>query len=106
MPIKIVAEVPQGSVLALILYSLYINNASAAAGTHPALFVDIKCAYTAEKHECRALCKLQRGLTAASSWCERQNIKINEGKPVQFISPEDLESLTTYYNCTAETFPL
>jgi hypothetical protein len=71
MTIKIVAGVPQHSVLASILYSLYINNDSAAPGTHPALFTDDTCIYTVEKHECCILCKLQRGLTAANSWCER-----------------------------------
>jgi hypothetical protein len=28
----------------------------------------------------RVLCNLQRGLTAVNSWCERWNIRINEGK--------------------------
>jgi hypothetical protein len=36
--------------------------------------------YATEKHEGGVLCKLQRGLTAGISWCERWNIKIDEGK--------------------------
>jgi hypothetical protein len=47
---------------------------------HLALFADDTCVYATEKHELRVLYKLQRGLTAVESWCQRWNIKINEGK--------------------------
>jgi hypothetical protein len=62
------------------LYSLYINDAPAASGTYLALFADDTCVYATEKHERRVLCKLQRGLIAVNSWCERLNIKVTEGK--------------------------
>jgi hypothetical protein len=62
------------------LYNLYINESLAAPGTHLALFADDTCIYAKEKHEHRVLSKLQRGLTEARSWCERWNMKINEGK--------------------------
>jgi hypothetical protein len=64
---EILAEVPEGSVLALLLYSLYINDATAATGTHLALFVDHTCIYATEKHERRVLSKWQRGLIAVKS---------------------------------------
>jgi hypothetical protein len=70
--------VPQCSVLPPILYSLY--DASAAPETHLSLFADDICIYRSQKHERRVLCKLQRGLTALKSWCERRYVKINEGK--------------------------
>jgi hypothetical protein len=79
-PREIEARVPQGSVLALVLYSLHTDDASVAPRTHLALLVDNTCMYTTEKHERRVLCKLQRGLTAVNSRCERWNIKINEVK--------------------------
>jgi hypothetical protein len=79
-PRKVAAGVPQGYVLAPILYSLYINDAPAAPGIHLALFADDICAYATEKHERRVLNKLQRGLTAVGSWFQRWNIRINEGK--------------------------
>jgi hypothetical protein len=63
-PRKIGAGVPQGSVLAPVLYSLYINDAPAAQETQLSLFADDTCLYTAEKHERRVINKLQRGLTA------------------------------------------
>jgi hypothetical protein len=72
--------VPQGSVLAPVLYSLYINDAPAAPGIHFALFADDTCVYATEKHERLVLNKLQRGLIAVGSWCQRWNLKINEGK--------------------------
>jgi hypothetical protein len=50
-----------------------------APETHLALLADDTCIYATEKHERCVLCKLQRGLTAVKSLCERQNIKINEG---------------------------
>jgi hypothetical protein len=37
---EIAAGMPQGSMLAQILYSLYINDVLAAPGTHLALFMD------------------------------------------------------------------
>jgi hypothetical protein len=51
----------------------------AALETRRALFADDTrtCIYVVEEHERRVLCKLQRGLTAVNSRCERWNIKIN-----------------------------
>jgi hypothetical protein len=77
---NIAAGMPQGSILTPVLYSLYINDAPAAPGTHFTLFADDTCIYATEKHELPVPFKSQRGLTAVNSWCERWNIKINEGK--------------------------
>jgi hypothetical protein len=87
-PRKIVAGVTQGFILALILYSLYINVTPVAHRTHLALFADDTHIYTAHKHECRVLCKLQCDLTAVYSWCEHWNIKINDRKFRQSVFPE------------------
>jgi hypothetical protein len=73
-PRKIATGVPQCSII------LYTNSAAAATGTHLAHLADDTCIYAAEKYERLILCKLQRGLTAVKSWCERWNIGINEGK--------------------------
>jgi hypothetical protein len=78
-PRKVAAGVAQGSVLAPLLCSLYTNDAPAAPGIHLALFADDTCVYATEKHERRVLNTLQRGLNAVGSWCQRWNIKINEG---------------------------
>jgi hypothetical protein len=79
-PRKVASGVPHGSVLAPVLYSLYINDAPAAPGIHLALFADGTCVYATEKHELRVLNNLQRGLTAMGSWCHCWNIQSNEGK--------------------------
>jgi hypothetical protein len=76
-PRNIEAGVPEGSVLAPILYRLFLNDAPAARGTHLALFADDTCTYPTEKHERRVL---SCGLTAVNSRCEQWNIKINERK--------------------------
>jgi hypothetical protein len=72
----------RGSVLVPVLFSLYtcISDAPATPGIRLALFMNDSSIYATEKHECRVLSKIQRGLTAVGSWCECWNIKINEGK--------------------------
>jgi hypothetical protein len=51
LPRKVAAGVPQGSIFARVLNSLYINYAPAAPGMHVALFADDTCIYATEKHE-------------------------------------------------------
>jgi hypothetical protein len=92
VPREIVAEVPQGSVLAPVLNSLYINDASVAAGTHLARFAYGIFIYATEEHELRVLCKLQCGLIAAKSSCECWNIKIKNGKAWAIYFARRLES--------------
>jgi hypothetical protein len=58
--------------------------------TRPALFAVDTYIYVTEKHERRVFCKLQRGLTAVKSWCERWNIKIDEGKTQAIYFPRRL----------------
>jgi hypothetical protein len=59
-PRNVAAGLPQGSVLAPVLYALYINDAPAAPGIHLALITDDTCIYATEKHELRVLNKFQR----------------------------------------------
>jgi hypothetical protein len=51
MPRKIQAEVPQGSVLALTLYNLYINDVRLTPGVQLALITDDTCIYATERKE-------------------------------------------------------
>jgi hypothetical protein len=88
-PRKIAAGNPQHSIFDPILYNPYINDAPAAPGTHLALFAGDTCIYMTGKRKHHVLCKLQYELTAVNSWCERWNIKINEGR-TQVISPKHI----------------
>jgi hypothetical protein len=77
--------VPQGFILAQVLYSLYINDATATHGIYLALFAYDTCIYATEKHESRVFNKFQRALAAVVSWCQRWNI--NEGKALAIYFP-------------------
>jgi hypothetical protein len=79
-PRNMQAGVPQGSILPRTLYTLYINDTPQTLGVYLALFADDTCLYSTDREESHVLRKLQRGLTAMESWCERWNIKINEAK--------------------------
>jgi hypothetical protein len=96
-PRKTAAGIPQESVLATVLYSLYTNNAPAEPGTHLALFADDTCIYEPENNK-HVLNKLQHDLNAVNLWCECWNIKIIEGKTLVIYFSRNLESLMTYYN--------
>jgi hypothetical protein len=63
-PRKIAAEVLQGSVLAPIWYTLYIQMMPQRHLEFNLLWADDTCIYATEKHERRVFCKLHRGLTA------------------------------------------
>jgi hypothetical protein len=65
-PRDIQAGVPQGSIIAPTLYS-----------THK-WYSPNTCVYATDCKEDYVLRKLQRGLSAIETWCERWNIKINE----------------------------
>jgi retron-type reverse transcriptase len=76
------AGVPQGSVLSPTLYSIhvYINDTPRTPDVYLGLFADDTCIYATDRKEGYVLRKLQRGLSAIETWCERWNIKINEDK--------------------------
>jgi hypothetical protein len=81
VPRKIMASLPQGSVLAPVLYSLYINDAP--RGTwNSSCFVRERTLYLRGR-ETSALCSLQTATGhhySVKSWCERCNTKTNEGE--------------------------
>jgi hypothetical protein len=66
-PRKIAAGVPQLSILAPVLYTLYINDSPATPKIHLSLVADDTCIYATEKHESRVLNNLKRGLTVVGS---------------------------------------
>jgi hypothetical protein len=80
-PRKMQAGVPQVSVLSPTLFSLYINDILQTYGVHLALVADDTSLYSTDFKVGFIVTKLQRGLNSMETWCERWNIKINEGKP-------------------------
>jgi hypothetical protein len=74
------AEVPQGFILSLTLFNMYINDTPQTIGVHLALFADDTCLYVTERKESYVLRKLQRELNSMAEWSNRWNIKINEDK--------------------------
>jgi hypothetical protein len=54
-PGRIVTGVPHAFVLYPILYGLYLNDNTAAPGTHLGLSLNDICIYATEKHERRVL---------------------------------------------------
>jgi hypothetical protein len=79
-PRDIQAGVTHGSVLYPTLYSIYINNTAQTPGVYLRLLPDDTCIYAKDRKGGYVLRKLQRGLTAIETWCERWNIKINDDK--------------------------
>jgi hypothetical protein len=79
-PWDIQAGVPHVSVLSHTLYSLYKNDTPQTAGVYLGLFADNTCIYATDTEEGYVLRKLQRGLSAIETWCERWNIEMNEDK--------------------------
>jgi hypothetical protein len=57
---------------------MYIKDAPQTPGVYLTFFADDTCLYATERKEGYVLGKLQRGLDAIETWCERWNIKINE----------------------------
>jgi hypothetical protein len=65
------AGVPQGSVPSPTLYNIYINDTPQTPGVNLPLFADDTCLYATERKEGYILRKLQCGLDAIETWCER-----------------------------------
>jgi hypothetical protein len=61
------AKVPQGSVLSLTLFNVYVNDTPQAIGVHLAYFVDYSCLFATEIKEGYFLRKLQLGLNSVAA---------------------------------------
>jgi len=79
-PRDIQAGMPQGSVLAPLLYSLYVNNTPQTPRVYLILLADDICIYTTDRKEGYVFRKLQRDLNSMESRRKRWNITINTDK--------------------------
>jgi hypothetical protein len=102
-PREVQAGVPQDSVLAPILYSLYIKHTTRTPGVHLALFEDDTSIYATEGRESYVLRKLQSGLNAMEKWCEKCNVKINEDKFRALYFSKRLRRVKTYLTLKGRT---
>jgi hypothetical protein len=59
---------------------VYIYDTPQTPGDYLGLFVDDTCIHATDRRESYVLIKLQQGLSAIETWCERWNIKLNEDK--------------------------
>lgn len=74
------AGVPQGSVLAPVLYNIFTHDIPSEPGVHLALYADDTAVYTSAVNIKFAIPRLQRGLNRVVEWCQQWNIKINNNK--------------------------
>jgi hypothetical protein len=57
-----------------------MNDTSQTCGVYLGLSADDTCIYATDHKEGYVLRKMQQGLSAIETWCERRNIKINDDK--------------------------
>jgi hypothetical protein len=66
-------------------YQLSETITPQTSGVYLGLFADDTCKYATDRKEGYVLRKLQRGLSAIETWCERWNIKIIDLGPQRLI---------------------
>jgi hypothetical protein len=66
------AGVPQGSVLSLTLFNMYINDTPQTKGVHLALFANDTRLYATDRKEGHVLRKLRHGLNSMPEWSKRR----------------------------------
>jgi hypothetical protein len=71
---------PVPHILQYIYIYIYINDTPQTPGVYLGVSADDSCIYTTDRKEGYVLRKLQRGLNAIETSCERWNIKLNEYK--------------------------
>jgi hypothetical protein len=106
-PRDIQAGVPQDSVLlSPTLYSIYINDTPQTPGVYLGLFVDEIFVYAADRKEDYVLRKLQRGLSAIETWCERWNININKDKTQDIYFSHRLRPPEVHHILNGQNIPV
>jgi hypothetical protein len=106
MPTDMKVGVPQGSVLSPTLCSLYINDTPQTPGVCLVLLADDTCIYATDLKGNYVRRKLQRGLSAVETECERWNIKINEDKNQEIYFSHRLRSPEAHLKLNGQNIPL
>ena len=72
------AGIPQGSVLGLLLFSIYTADLPISTGINIATFADNTALLASHANPTRASSTLQRGLDSMGKWFHKWGFKINE----------------------------
>ena len=81
----ITAGIPQGSVLGLLLFSVYVNDMPRQPGIQIALFAEDTAVFTSDRYEERADLRLQRQLDSLGDWSDSWKVSLNETKSVAVL---------------------
>ena len=77
---RIEAGVPQGSVLAPVLYSIYVQDIPSFPGCQHALYADDTVIYTKDRDIKTAFQRMQIALNILTQWSTKWRLKINGDK--------------------------
>ena len=73
-------EVPQGSVLGPLLFTLFINDICKSTSCNPRLFVDDTCLILQDKHLSALITKINNELNAINEWIVANKLTLNLSK--------------------------
>ena len=98
-----ISGVPQGSILGLLLFIVYVNDMlQAINNSHCFLFADdaklLKVINTSADHN-----ELQKDLMAVSKWCDQWNLTLNSSKCVALHFSSQPQQPTAMSYCIGET---
>jgi hypothetical protein len=69
------------------------------------IFANDTCIYATDRKESYVLKKLQRGLSAIETWCERWNMKLNEGNTQAIYFSHTFRPLEAHLTLKGGTSP-
>jgi hypothetical protein len=84
---------------------MHLNDTPQTPCIYLGLFANNTCIYATDRKEVYVLRKLQRGLSAIETWCERWNIKTNEDKTQAIFFSHRLRPLEAHLTLNGRNSP-